>query len=190
MQTLLGPGLGPHTEEIVEHGAPATPPNVKLQAGPPRRRTADVTMIGPYDVKRPVFRTKDGRRFPMLWPSRRFVVAALTLGAAQVLAQVVAAERPDPWKSIARYRLEYRVRLRELGPAAKDIALWVPYPAETRDQRVLEASIDSPWPKRLTREEKYGNRMVSPKARPTPPCETLSCGSSSSVIPRGGRRRA
>src|SRR5207253_6680258 len=55
---------------------------------------------------------------------------------------------------------EYRVRLRELGSAADGVALWVPYPAETRDQRVLDASIDSPWPERLTREEKYGNRMV------------------------------
>jgi transglutaminase-like putative cysteine protease len=36
----------------------------------------------------------------------------------------------------------------------------VPYPAETRDQKILDAHVDSPWPERLTREEKYGNRMV------------------------------
>jgi len=36
----------------------------------------------------------------------------------------------------------------------------VPYPAETRDQKILDAHIDSPWPERLTREERYGNRMV------------------------------
>src|SRR5438552_19194901 len=96
----------------------------------------------------------------MLWPSRRFVVAALALGAAPLVARAMAEERPDPWKSVARYQLEYRVRLRELGPAAEGVALWVPYPAETRDQRVLDARIDSPWPERLTREEKYGNRMV------------------------------
>src|SRR5437773_8917173 len=96
----------------------------------------------------------------VLWASRRFVVTALALGTAPLVARAMAEERPDPWKSVARYELEYRVRLRELGPAAEGVALWVPYPAETRDQRVLDAGIDSPWPERLTREEKYGNRMV------------------------------
>src|SRR2546422_238937 len=96
----------------------------------------------------------------MLWPSRRFVMAALALGTAPFMARAMAEERPDPWSSIARYALEYRVRLRELGPAADNVALWVPYPAETRDQRVLDAHIDSPWPERLAREDKYGNRMV------------------------------
>ena len=96
----------------------------------------------------------------MLWPSRRFVVAALALGTAPFIARAMAEGRPDPWNSIARYALEYRVRLRELGPAADNVALWVPYPAETRDQRILDAHIDSPWPERLTREDKYGNRMV------------------------------
>jgi transglutaminase-like putative cysteine protease len=87
-------------------------------------------------------------------------VAALALGTAPLVARAIAGEPPDPWKSVARYELEYRVRLRELGPAAESVALWVPYPAETRDQRVLDSRIDSPWPERLTREEKYGNRMV------------------------------
>src|SRR5437879_2894542 len=96
----------------------------------------------------------------MLWPSRRFVVAALALGTAPLVGRAMAEEHPDPWKSVARYQLEYRVRLRALAPAAEGVALWVPYPAETRDQRILDARIDSPWPKRLTREEKYGNRMV------------------------------
>jgi len=95
-----------------------------------------------------------------VWPSRRVVVAALALGTAPLVAQAMAEERSDPWRSVARYKLEYRVRLRELGSAADGVALWVPYPAETRDQRVLDAHVDSPWPERLTREEKYGNRMV------------------------------
>ena len=95
----------------------------------------------------------------MLWPSRRFVVAALALGTAPFVTRAMGEEHRDPWKSIARYALEYRVRLRELGHP-DGVAVWVPYPAETRDQRVLDARIDSPWPERLTREEKYGNRMV------------------------------
>src|SRR5215510_3625769 len=91
--------------------------------------------------------------------STRFVVGALALGTAAFAAPALP-ERPDLWKSVARYEFEYRVRLRDVGRAPDAVALWVPYPAETRDQRVLDAHIDSPWPERLTREEKYGNRMV------------------------------
>jgi hypothetical protein len=72
-----------------------------------------------------------------VWPSRRVVVAALALGTAPLVAQAMAEERSDPWRSVARYDLEYRVRL-EVGSAPDRVALWVPYPAETRDQRVLD----------------------------------------------------
>ena len=96
----------------------------------------------------------------MLWPSRRFVVALLAFGMAGIVIRALADERADPWKTVARYDLVYRVRLRELPPAAGPVSVWVPYPAETPDQRIVTAHIDSPWPTRLTREEKYGNRMV------------------------------
>src|SRR5438094_838601 len=96
----------------------------------------------------------------MLRPSGRFVVAVLAFGMAGVVIRALADERADPWKTVARYDLVYRVRLRELAPTAGEASLWVPYPAETPDQRVVAAHIDSPWPERLTREEKYGNRMV------------------------------
>src|SRR5262245_38391435 len=91
--------------------------------------------------------------------STRFAVAALALGTA-ALVPPARAERPDPWKGVARYELEYRVHLQNVGGASDTVSLWVPYPAETRDQRILDAHIDSPWPERVTREEKYGNRMV------------------------------
>ena len=90
--------------------------------------------------------------------SGRFAVAALALGTAGLAS--ATAQRPDLWKSTARYELEYRVQLRDVGRAPDAVALWVPYPAETRDQKILGAHVDSPWPERLTREEKYGNRMV------------------------------
>src|SRR5256885_5279731 len=96
----------------------------------------------------------------MLWPSRRFVIAVLAFGMAGVVIRALADERADPWKTLARYDLVYRVHLRELPPAAGEVHLWVPYPAETPDQRVVAEHIDSPWTQRLTREEKYGNRMV------------------------------
>ena len=88
----------------------------------------------------------------------RFAVAALALGTAGLASATVP--RLDLWKSTARYELEYRVQLRDVGRAPDTVALWVPYPAETRDQKILDAHVDSPWPERLTREETYGNRMV------------------------------
>jgi hypothetical protein len=96
----------------------------------------------------------------MAWLSRKFVVAVLVLGMAPLVAGGMAENHPDPWKSVARYELEYRVQVREVAPAGEEVALWVPYPAETGDQRVVAAHVDSPWPERTTREEKYGNRMI------------------------------
>src|SRR5215470_4315305 len=96
----------------------------------------------------------------MLSPSRRFVVVVLAFGILGIVPRALANERADPWKTVARYELVYQVRLRELAPAGGPVSLWVPYPAETPDQRVVAAHIDSPWPERLTREEKYGNKMV------------------------------
>src|SRR5512132_2024981 len=81
------------------------------------------------------------------------VVAIATWTTASLAAS-------DPWKGAARYEFLYRVHLAGLTPAGTRASLWIPYPAENLDQRVVEARVDSPWPWRLTREEKYGNRMV------------------------------
>jgi transglutaminase-like putative cysteine protease len=109
----------------------------------------------------------------MLLSSRTYVVAALALATAPLAGGTMAEEQHDPWKGVARYEIEYRVRLRELAPVAEDVAVWVPYPAETRDQRVVSAHVDSPWPERLTREEKYGNRMVYAQGKADPAVRDL-----------------
>ena len=72
--------------------------------------------------------------------SGRFAVAALALGTAGLAS--ATAQRPDLWKSTARYELEYRVQLRDVGRAPDAVALWVPYPAETRDQKILGAHVE------------------------------------------------
>jgi hypothetical protein len=38
--------------------------------------------------------------------------------------------------------------------------LWVPYPAQNRDQKILESKIDSPWKWSLRQDKKYGNDIV------------------------------
>src|SRR5437899_6824803 len=55
----------------------------------------------------------------------------------------------DPWKTTARYALEYRVHLADLAPSGTKARLWVPYPAANRDQKILDAQIESPWPWKL-----------------------------------------
>lgn len=65
----------------------------------------------------------------------------------------------DPWKTNARYEFEYRVHLADLAPG-KTVRLWVPYPAETRDQKILDAKVESPWNSQLHTEKKFGNRML------------------------------
>lgn len=93
----------------------------------------------------------------------------LTLAASAVFAAVLAmaagraslaVSDDNPWKSTALYGFEYRVKLGDLAPAGSKVALWVPYPAENQDQKIAEAKIESPWPWKLNRESKFGNRMI------------------------------
>jgi transglutaminase-like putative cysteine protease len=83
-----------------------------------------------------------------------------------VAIRALADHRADPWKTVARYEVFYRVHLRDLAPSPEPVSVWVPHPAETPAQRVVAAHVDSPWPQRLTREEKYGNRMVYLEGKP------------------------
>ncbi len=87
---------------------------------------------------------------------------AIGLGSAvtSVLLATAFATSGDPWKSSARYEFEYRVHLADVAPAGEKVRLWVPYPAENRDQKVLDAKIESPWKWSIRHEKKLGNKMV------------------------------
>jgi transglutaminase-like putative cysteine protease len=96
-------------------------------------------------------------------------VAAL-VGAAG-LSLVAAGHSPeasDPWATPAVYEFEVRVELPAASHEGRSIALWVPYPAEGPAQRLRSTSVSSPWPWRLGRDPKYGNRMIytAGEARP------------------------
>jgi transglutaminase-like putative cysteine protease len=84
---------------------------------------------------------------------------------------LLGAVGDDAWREPARYLFEYDVEPPDLGtgPPAR-VRMWIPYPAETADQRVLSAKIDSPWPWRVTRDA-FGNRSVyvEGQGRPSAP---------------------
>jgi len=79
------------------------------------------------------------------------------LAAATVFPGLVLA---DAWTDRARYQIEYRVDLPALAAQpGQHVRVWVPYPATMADQTVQSATVDSPWPHRLTRDA-LGNEVV------------------------------
>ncbi len=71
------------------------------------------------------------------------------------------AENFDPWRDAARYEFEYRVDLTDVESGAGERGrLWVPMPADTRDQRVLSVTVESPLPHREHRDA-LGNRIAT-----------------------------
>jgi len=89
-------------------------------------------------------------------PTRFGTTIALGIG----LAATVLAAAGDPWKTPARYEFEYRVHVADLAPPGKQVRLWVPYPAENRDQTILDTKIESPWKSKLHTEKKFANKMT------------------------------
>jgi transglutaminase-like putative cysteine protease len=96
----------------------------------------------------------------------RKLLAALF--AIVLVSIAIAAQTQDPWKTVAGYEFEYRVPLSMVGEPGSTVSLWVPYPAENNDQRVLKATVESPWPWSLNREPKFGNRMIYTEGKVDP----------------------
>jgi transglutaminase-like putative cysteine protease len=92
--------------------------------------------------------------------------APRVIGAAGAIWATATLAAADPWRGAARYEFEYRVRVATIAPSGARAALWVPYPTENLDQRVVDARVEAPWPWRLTREEKFGNRIVYAEGTP------------------------
>ena len=69
-------------------------------------------------------------------------------------------ESYDVWNRPARYRFDYRVAAAQLKETqAKRLRIWLPYPAETEDQKVLSAEVTAPWAYHVNTDA-FGNRMV------------------------------
>lgn len=57
-------------------------------------------------------------------------------------------------------RFTYKATVSDLPPSTKSLDLWVPIPSNSRWQTVREIQVISPYPYRITQEQKFGNRMV------------------------------
>lgn len=70
------------------------------------------------------------------------------------------AEGFDPWRDTAYYEFEYRVELGSIEAGDEQRGrLWLPMPADTRDQQVLSVVVESPLPHREQRDA-LGNRIA------------------------------
>ncbi len=91
-------------------------------------------------------------------------VMALLAGSAAGLAAPT-----DPWTTTAYYRFAYRVDFSTLRTDdAERLRIWIPYPADSRHQRVHSATVESPWPYTLA-VDRAGNRVLYMEGRGAPP---------------------
>ena len=87
-------------------------------------------------------------------------IGAISLLLCGALAAPATAEEFDRWTDAARYEFEYRVDLVSIATAeGQSGRLWLPMPADTRDQEVLSVSVESPLPHR-EEHDALGNRMA------------------------------
>jgi transglutaminase-like putative cysteine protease len=89
------------------------------------------------------------------------LLAAISLSLVAMLAsQPVGAEGFDRWSDTAHYEFEYRVDLGSIESSeGQSGRLWLPMPANTRDQQVLSVVVESPLPHREQRDA-LGNRVA------------------------------
>ena len=79
---------------------------------------------------------------------------------AALVGRPTSAEGFDPWRDTAHYEFEYRVELDSIEAGdGQHARLWLPMPADTRDQQVLSVVVESPLPHREQRDA-LGNRIA------------------------------
>jgi len=61
-------------------------------------------------------------------------------------------------------RFTYKAVVPELPAGTKALDLWLPIPSDSQWQTVRDVQVSSPYPYRITQEQKFGNRMVYVRA--------------------------
>ncbi len=79
----------------------------------------------------------------------------------------------DVWNRPARYAFTYRLEAAQLKETkAERLRIWLPYPAETDDQKILSAEVTSPWAHQV-KGDAFGNRMVHLEGNGVPASDTV-----------------
>lgn len=92
----------------------------------------------------------------------RALAPAATLLAASLAASLAAgrASAAPPDRAALTTRFTYVATVTSLPSSARTLNLWLPLPSDSALQQVSDIAVDSPVPHRITRESRYGNRMV------------------------------
>lgn len=85
------------------------------------------------------------------------------------LAPLSARSSPFSPASV-KYHLTVKVEVPGVSRSAlsggdKDLRLWIPYPPDNSSQKILNVTIDSPYPWQVTQENQYGNKMLFIKGK-------------------------
>ena len=93
-------------------------------------------------------------------------LALVSIFSLNFISSLYAADIPLSEKNEYSFRYEIEIKPSE-EIKGKELSLWVPYPSEDETQKILESKINSSWPHKITREEKYGNKIIYLKGIPS-----------------------
>lgn len=95
--------------------------------------------------------------------SRRWLrvatVATLTLTALALHVPALTQNTPDA-AAVLTTRFTCKATVPAVPEDTKAIELWLPIPSDSEWQAVRDLRVESPFPYRVTREPRFGNRMV------------------------------
>ena len=81
----------------------------------------------------------------------------------------LAMPSKDAWVEPARYRFDYVADFSKLAESKPGhLRVWLPYPPETKDQKIISAKVESPWPHSITTDQ-LGNKIVYVEGEGVPP---------------------
>jgi len=88
------------------------------------------------------------------------VLAAAIVGALAQDTCNCGGQNQTPAAKTLTTRFTYKAVVPEVPSGAKVVELWIPVPSDSRWQTVKDVQVTSPYPYRITQEQKFGNRMV------------------------------
>ena len=89
------------------------------------------------------------------------MLVAMVSSASFVLEQSVPARASLEERT---FILTYTTEVHDIPPGAKQVEIWLPYPQSDDYQKILKASVTSPYPIKISTDTDHGNKIVYIKA--------------------------